>query len=114
MGQTANPDQQYQFITNKRGNDYYRVVPFPFESETVIVSGEVEKFPVMGVQKYTVVMWAEGDDPECIDDIIGGHLGLDLNFTLLDEHTEDKVDVSIWTELKDSMQSIFDNLKFWE
>lgn len=114
MGQTSNQVNQYQFITNKRGKDYYRVVPVPFESEDVVVSGTREKFEVMGVHKYTIVIWAEGDDPECVDDIIGGHLGLDMNFTLLEEHTEEKSDVSIWTELKDSMQSIFDNLKFWE
>lgn len=114
MDQTSNKANQYQFITNKRGKDYYRVVPVPFESEDVVVSGTREKFEVMGVHKYTIVIWAEGDDPECVDDIIGGHLGLDMNFTLLEEHTEEKSDVSIWTELKDSMQSIFDNLKFWE
>jgi hypothetical protein len=114
MSQTANQDKQYQFITNKRGNDYYRIVPIPFESENIIVSGSKENFPVMGVHKYTVVIWAEGDDPECTDDIIGGHIGLDLNFTLYDEHTEDHKESSLWTDLKDSMQSIFDNLKFWE
>ena len=114
MDQTSNQAKQYQFITNKRGKDYYRVVPVPFESEDVVVSGTREKFEVMGVHKYTIVIWAEGDDPECVDDIIGGHLGLDMNFTLLEEHTEEKSDASIWTELKDSMQSIFDNLKFWE
>lgn len=114
MSQTANQDKQYQFITNKRGQDYYRVVPVPFESENVVVSGERKDMEVMGVHKYTIVIWAEGDDPECVDDIIGGHLGLDLNFQLLEEHTEEKSEESMWTEIRESMQSIFDNLKFWE
>ena len=31
------------------------------------------------VDKYTVVIWLEGNDPECINDIIGGELKMQMN-----------------------------------
>ena len=31
------------------------------------------------VDKYTIVIWLEGNDPECIDDILGGEMKLEMN-----------------------------------
>lgn len=114
MDQTLNRDTQYQFITQKRGQDYYRVIPVPFESETVITYGERYGLEPMGIHKYTVVIWAEGDDPECTDDIIGGHLGLDMDLRLLEEYHDEEAERTVWAELQEAAKSIFDNLKFWE
>lgn len=41
------------------------------------------------LDKITVVVWIEGDDPECINAIIGGHAR--LHMTLTEEHTEDTI-----------------------
>lgn len=35
--------------------------------------------------KYTIVMWIEGEDPECIDDIRGGYVKLNWFFNIVDE-----------------------------
>ena len=35
--------------------------------------------------KYTIVMWIEGEDPECIDDIRGGYVKLEWFFNIADE-----------------------------
>jgi hypothetical protein len=35
-------------------------------------------FEVGKIDKYTVVIWLEGDDPECIDDILGGEMKLKM------------------------------------
>ncbi len=37
-------------------------------------------FEVGQVDKYTVVIWFEGEDSECINDIMGGHMRLAMNF----------------------------------
>ena len=37
--------------------------------------------------KITVVVWIEGDDPECTNALLGGHAR--LHMTLIEEHTED-------------------------
>ena len=114
MEQTLDKENQYQFITQKREQDYYRVVPVPFETDDIITSGIRYEFGSMDIHKYTVVLWAEGDDPECTDDIIGGHLGLDMNLQLLEEYHEEVEERTLWADLQDAMRNVFDNLKFWE
>ena len=37
--------------------------------------------PVGGILKYTIVMYLEGPDPECINDILGGTFGFNIDFT---------------------------------
>lgn len=39
-----------------------------------------EDFKVGDVDKYTVVIWLEGWDPECVDDIMDGEVKLSMNF----------------------------------
>lgn len=31
------------------------------------------------IDKYTIVIWLEGNDPECVDDILGGEMKLEMN-----------------------------------
>ena len=33
------------------------------------------------IDKFTVVIWVEGDDPECLDDIIGGEMKMHMEIT---------------------------------
>lgn len=35
--------------------------------------------------KYTVVIWIEGNDPECVDAIRGGHVRMQMVFNVIDE-----------------------------
>ena len=37
--------------------------------------------PVGGVIKFTIIMYLEGPDPECINDILGGTFGFNIDFT---------------------------------
>ena len=41
-----------------------------------------EKFKSKDKDKYTVVIWLEGNDPDCVDDIIGGTLKLSMDFKI--------------------------------
>ena len=41
------------------------------------------------VDKFTVVVWIEGDDPECTNALIGGHLR--LHMSMREEHTQESL-----------------------
>ena len=43
-----------------------------FKSDEVVCTYTEKKFLVGNVDRYTIVIWMEGDDPECVDSIIGG------------------------------------------
>ena len=50
----------------------------PFVSDKIVLSELRENFQPGEVDKYTVVIWLEGNDPECINDIIGGELKMQM------------------------------------
>ena len=41
-----------------------------------------EGFEPKAKDKYTVVIWLEGNDPDCIDELIGGTLKLSMDFKI--------------------------------
>ncbi len=51
-----------------------------FESDEVVCRLANDTFKVGYVDKYTVVIWLDGDDPECIDNIIGGAVEFAMDF----------------------------------
>ena len=55
-----------------------------------VVAAEGEKLDVApeAVHKYTLVVWLEGDDPDCTNELMGGHLGFEMNMSLLEETLE--------------------------
>ena len=36
------------------------------------------------VHKFTIVIWLEGDDPDCTNELIGGHMGLEMYMHLIE------------------------------
>ena len=58
-----------------------------FKSSKVVTTIEDRNFRVGDVDKYTVVIWLDGDDPECVDKIIGGavEFGFDFDSTETDD-----------------------------
>lgn len=52
----------------------------PFESDTLIALDHIENFAPGDVIKYTVVLWLEGSDPECVENIVGGEIKIHMNF----------------------------------
>ena len=56
----------------------------PFYADDRVMNELYENFAPGDVDKYTVVVWLEGDDPQCINDIIGGEMKMDM---LLGENT---------------------------
>ena len=57
-----------------------------FRDDNVIMLEQEKDFKPGDVHKYTVVIWIEGDDAECVDDIIGGEVK--MHMTLTEEHIE--------------------------
>ncbi|MBQ2446440.1 MAG: hypothetical protein II272_08345 [Oscillospiraceae bacterium] len=56
----------------------------PFLSNTVVMSDVTESFEPGEFDKYTVVIWLEGEDPECIDNIRGGVVKMSMHFKVLE------------------------------
>lgn len=49
-----------------------------FLSSWQVFKDDRNDFKPNEVDKYTIVIWLEGEDPECIDDIIGGEMKMTL------------------------------------
>ncbi len=82
--QAANPEQQYyQTEEGKWG-----IMTTPYAQERVVATGLVENFQPDERHKYTVVIWVEGDDPECTNEILGAHAGFVMKYALASEDEE--------------------------
>lgn len=55
-----------------------------FESSSVVMSTKNENFRPGSKDKYTVVIWLEGNDPDCLDNIIGGTMKLSMKFKIVE------------------------------
>lgn len=102
------PDSdQFEPIKTVNGITYYRVVPKPFISESIIAEGEQTGVAPMEYHKYTVVLWLEGDDKDADNSKIGGHLGTQMNFRLTGENPDAADGRSGWDRF-------WDGLSFWD
>ncbi len=52
----------------------------PFLEKDLIALDHVENFKPGDIDKYTIVLWLEGSDPECNDNILGGEIKMTMNF----------------------------------
>ncbi len=56
-----------------------------FSDKIVCVEGRKD-FKAGEIDKFTLVIWMEGDDPECIDNIIGGQVKMHMDITGEQKH----------------------------
>lgn len=73
-----------------------------FESDEVVCTYEEPDFLVGNVNRYTVAIWMEGDDPECVDSIIGGSVEFSMH---IDSDYDDETSL-VWkfiTDIKDTL-----------
>ena len=73
-----------------------------FESDEVVCTYEEPDFLVGNVDRYTIVIWMEGDDPECVDSIIGGSVQFSMR---IDADYDDDTSL-VWkfiTDIKDTL-----------
>ncbi len=52
----------------------------PFTDDELVVMDHVENFNPGDRIKYTIVLWLEGSDAECTDNILGGEFKVEMNF----------------------------------
>ena len=81
---------QFEAVVQQGNRTYWRVIPDKFLSDTEIAMGTQEDVEPMEVHKYTVVMYLEGDDKQATDELIGGRLGVEMNFRLVNEEEENQ------------------------
>lgn len=51
-----------------------------FLEDGVVNIDKLENFKPGDLIKYTIVLWIEGSDPECTDNILGGEVKFNMNF----------------------------------
>ena len=76
MDFAQNPQEQYEIIKKSGALTYWRVKTKPFLSTSLVENGLIKEIAPDEVHKFTVVIWLEGDDLHCTDDLQNGHLGM--------------------------------------
>ena len=56
----------------------------PFYSSKQVMYTEISDFEQSEIDKFTIVIWLEGNDPECTDQIRGGKIKFSVNFTTIE------------------------------
>lgn len=72
------------YAKNNRTTEQPEPNTIPFKNDETVMLEKTENFKVGDIDKYTIVIWVEGDDPECTDDLIGGEI--EMHMTLTEEH----------------------------
>lgn len=52
-----------------------------FISDTTVMEKQRTDFKSGDIDKFTVVIWIEGDDPDCVDELIGGMMKMHMDIT---------------------------------
>lgn len=66
------------------------LVTIPFEDDSTVVSGIRSNISPGEADKYTIVIWLEGEDPECVDDIKGGTVEYNMIFETIEENSTEE------------------------
>ncbi|MDD3187236.1 MAG: hypothetical protein PHD02_02035 [Bacilli bacterium] len=61
------------------GNPEKDTVAF-LDGDDAVARDHVESFMPGDINKYTIVIWLEGTDPECTDNILGGEIKIHMEF----------------------------------
>ena len=64
-----------------------------FVSNSMAVLEQRTNFKPKSKDKFTVVVWIEGDDPECKNDLLGGEIKLHMDIT--EEHVDNNKKIVI-------------------
>lgn len=73
-----------------------------FLSGELVCSYTEENFLVGNVDKYTIVIWMEGEDPECVDAIVGGSVEFSMTIDALDDDNTSLL-VKFIQDIKDTL-----------
>ena len=54
-----------------------------FYSNGIAAYQRVDNFAPKAVNKYTIVIWIEGNDPDCVNWLLGGKLKVGMDFNVI-------------------------------
>lgn len=57
----------------------------PFVSDKTIFEHDVLEFAPEQIKRYTIIVYVEGQDPECIDEISSGMIKMTMRFRIIEE-----------------------------
>lgn len=75
--EAARKPEQYEY---DEASGLYTLRAEEFASSKLVATSVREAFEPQEIDKYTVVIWLEGEDPECIDNILGGSIEFAMQF----------------------------------
>ncbi|WP_167954746.1 hypothetical protein [Anaerosporobacter faecicola] len=78
-------EEEKERIGLLRVDGLYEFRTIPFTNDNVVCLETRKGMKPGEIDKYTVVVWLEGEDPECVDDILGGHISMKMQFKLVEE-----------------------------
>ena len=64
----------------------FKTIENDYEKGITIIYETVKDFKPDDLDRYTIVVWLEGDDPDCTDPLIGGEIKMHMKIT--EEHIE--------------------------
>lgn len=73
-----------------------------FESPTTVCTFYEDEFLVGYVNRYTIVIWMEGEDPECVDKIVGGSVEFSMHIEA-DDDNQDSLLVKFVQDIWDTL-----------
>lgn len=77
--------EPFIYAKNQYGTDQPEPDTTAFVSDTTVMETQTKEMQPNDVDKYTIVAWVEGNDPECVDEIMGGYMRMTLLFSLADK-----------------------------
>lgn len=80
-----NEETVYAKINNETGEAEKNTEPF-YKDDVVVLKSRND-FKVGDVDKFTIVIYLEGDDPDCLNDIIGGEIKMHME--IREEHLDE-------------------------
>lgn len=91
MLRTENWQDYYKIVAMRDNFNYYQVVADEFVSDQTITSGTRTGMLPGEYDEFTVVIWLEGDDPQCSNMLMNGFIGLDFQITTKGEGFMDTI-----------------------
>lgn len=75
------PEMIKEYYGFQQSEGLNQLVTYSWKNQEQVCVEKREKIKDHGIDKYTVVIWLEGDDPDCTDDLFGGHVEFNMKFT---------------------------------
>lgn len=105
-------DEAVRFVLYKNGEQTVYAKPatsgnpepgtVPFKDEKTVLLEKNAEFKPGDIDKYTIVVFMEGNDPQCRDELIGGKIA--MHMTLTEEHIAKQEDAQAETVQEQNQQ----------